>query len=142
MEGYNRLMRKGDDLQQLKILSKKQDWQASTWNLEEQLIRQKKVILVTDTAQVIQFASSNLAEMNGYNPEEVKGKLPKIFQGPLTGNKERQLIRDAVQRQIPFTTVITNYRKDGSLYHCHVEEHPVWNHAGKLVNFIAFEKIA
>jgi PAS domain S-box-containing protein len=142
MDSYQRLMRKGEDLQELKNLSKKQNWNASTWNLEEQLLRKEKVVLVTDTAQIIQFASSNLVEMNGYEPKEVRGKSPKIFQGPLTGTKERLLIREAVQQQRPFKTVVINYRKDGSLYHCHVEEYPVWNREGKLVNFIAFEKIA
>lgn len=142
MDGYQKMMRKGEDLQQIKKLSKKQNWKASTWNLEEQLLKKEKVVLVTDTAQIIQFASSNLKEMNGYEPREVKGKSPKIFQGPLTGDKERLLIREAVRQQIPFKTVVINYRKDGSLYHCHVEEYPVWNCEGKLVNFIAFEKIA
>lgn len=142
MDGYTRLLRKGDDLQQLKSLSKKQSWRASTWNLEEQVLRRNKVVLVTDTAQIIQFASSNLKEMNGYEPEEVTGKSPRLFQGALTGEKERLMIRDAVKRQVPFETVIINYRKDGSLYQCHVEEYPIWNREGKVVNFIAFEKIA
>ena len=142
MDGYQRLMRKGEDLQLIKNLSKKQNWRASTWNLEEQLLRKEKVVLVTDTAQIIQFASSNLKEMNGYEPREVKGKSPKIFQGPLTSDEERLLIREAVRQQKPFKTVVINYRKDGSIYHCHVEEYPIWNCEGKLVNFIAFEKIA
>lgn len=129
-------------MQQLKNLSRKQSWRTSTWNLEEELLRKERVVVVTDTAQIIQFASSNLKEMNGYEPKEVEGKSPKIFQGPLTGEKERLLIRDAIKQQKPFKTVVINYRKDGSLYHCHVEEYPIWNQAGKLVNFIAFEKIA
>jgi PAS domain S-box-containing protein len=128
-------------LQKLKKLAQQQDWKME-WDLEKQLLVQQKVILVTDVAQTIRYASDNLAAMNGYTPNEVIGKSPKMFQGADTPANTRKEIREAIIRRIPFRGSIVNYRKDGTPYDCLVEEYPVWSTAGELVNFIAFEKVA
>jgi hypothetical protein len=65
-----------------------------------------------------------------------------MFQGKDTDPETRKEIREAIIRRIPFKGSIVNYRKDGSPYDCLVDEYPVWNKSGVLVNFVAFEKIA
>ena len=142
MEAYGRMLQRGEDLQQVKKLSEVQGWKKASWNVENELVRLKKIVLITDASLIIRFASSNLQDMNGYLPDEVIGRTPKIFQGPQTEEEERIRLREAIQQRIPLQAVITNYRKDGSLYRCSVEEYPVWNVDGKLVNFIAFERAA
>ena len=141
MYGYRRRMQMLDSLQRLNKLAKAHDWKID-WDIEHELLREDKIILVTDLAQVIRFASYNLKDMNGYTPAEVIGKSPKIFQGEGTADVTRAEIRQAIIRRIPFSGNITNYRKDGSPYQCIVEEYPVWNKEGALVNFIAFERVA
>lgn len=142
MDAYQRMLRCGDDLQQIKKLSEAKRWKKSSWDLEDEVLRQQKIVLVTDTSLIIRFASSNLQEMNGYLPGEVIGRTPKIFQGPQTEEEERWRLREAIRQRVPLRAVITNYRKNGSLYRCQVEEYPVWNGEGELVNFIAFEQAA
>ena len=130
-----------DSLQKLNKLAKTRRWKIE-WDMESQLLREEKIILVTDLAQVIRFASYNLKDMNGYAPREVIGKSPKLFQGEGTAAATKAEIRQAIIKRIPFSGSITNYRKDGSPYQCLVEEYPVWNKEDQLVNFIAFEKVA
>ncbi|HEX2609340.1 MAG TPA: PAS domain S-box protein [Flavisolibacter sp.] len=141
MEAYHRRLRQAEDIQQLEQLSREEEWDVK-WNWKQKLVRESKVILITDLQQVIHFASYNLAGMNGYQPLEVIGKKPKLFQGPETEAAVRASIRNAIENRIPFHGTIMNYRKDGSLYRCEVEEHPVHNRNGEVVRFIAFEKVA
>ncbi len=122
-------------------LAKRSNWKLE-WDLEGELVKNEKIILVTDPAQVIRFASYNIKEMNGYAAKEVIGKSPKMFQGEATASHTRTEIREAIEARIPFSGTILNYRKDGSPYQCLVEEYPVWNKEGALVHFIAFEKVA
>jgi PAS domain S-box-containing protein len=113
----------------------------TTWDYKEELTSDT-VIVVTDAQLSIVFASNNMVEMNGYTPNEVIGNSPKMFQGQLTNEKISKEISEAVKAKQPFDKVIINYCKDGSLYKCQIKGYPVFDTNGKLINFIAFEKIA
>ena len=141
VESHYRRLQNAEGFHQLRSFAKLRDWRID-WNLKKLLIAEEKITLVTDLAQVIQFATPNMIAMNGYAPDEVIGQQPKMFQGKDTNPDTRNEIREAIIRRIPFKGTIINYRKEGTPYTCVVEEYPVWNKSGALVNFIAFEKIA
>lgn len=141
MESHFRRMQQADSYVQLTEFAQARDWRVD-WDIKKLVLAEQRVVLVTDPAQIIRFASANIIGMNGYVAEEVIGKQPKIFQGADTDPETKKQIREAVIRCIPFKRNILNYRKDGTPYNCFVEEYPVWNSSGLLVNFIAFEKIA
>lgn len=113
----------------------------STWDYKEEL-ENDTVIVVTDAKLQIVFASNNIVKMNGYNPDEVVGNSPKMFQGAATNTTTSKEISEAVKALKPFDKVIINYCKDGSLYKCHIKGYPIFDKKGNLTNFIAFEKIA
>jgi PAS domain S-box-containing protein len=102
----------------------------------------KREIVITDAKFKIVFASHGIHEMNGYRPAELVGKSPKIFQGALTSETTRNKIRNALSKNLPFKEVIINYKKDGTAYCCEIEAYPKFNASGKLINYIAFEKLA
>lgn len=116
------------------------------WNLKENfykaVIQSKKTIIVTNARYEIVFVSDNISEMNGYRPEEVLAKSPKIFQGKLTCDVSRKNIKYALEHHLPFKEVILNYKKDGSTYLCEINAYPKFNAEGKLIHYIAFEKLA
>jgi PAS domain S-box-containing protein len=103
------------------------------------LIWQDKTILITAPGLEIKYATQNMFAMNGYRLEEVKGKTPKMFQGPLTQKKELQKVSKAIQAREPFTAVLVNYKKDGSIYNCRIEACPIFNEQKELVYFVALE---
>ncbi|MEJ7912840.1 MAG: PAS domain-containing protein [Chitinophagaceae bacterium] len=138
---YQRKMQQMESLHGIKEMAKKHQWKVE-WDLEKELVHKQKVILVTDLSLSIRYASSNLLEMNGYNPGEVVGKNPRMFQGPDTAVETKNQIKEALLNQVPFHGSIVNYRKDGSPYDCIIEEYPIWNKSGHLVHFIAFEQVA
>lgn len=100
------------------------------------------VVLVTDANLKIQFASTNIIEMNGYNFEEVIGNSPKMFQGKETDAASRMNIRTAIANLEPFKEVILNYKKNGETYLCKIEAYPKFDKEGNFVNYIAFETAA
>lgn len=117
------------------------DWQTKV-NFRKIVYQEKRQILITNLQQEIVFATEGIYEMNGYRPFEVLGKSPKIFQGPLTTAVSKRNIGKAIQDQVPFKEVVFNYRKDGSTYLCEIEAYPMYNRAGALVHYIAFERLA
>lgn len=128
------------DINILQDIAKINKWKMN-WNIEKEL-HDDTVIVVTDVNLKIVFASENIIEMNGYKPTEVVGNHPKMFQGQDTEIETSNYIGNAIKKQVPFDKIVTNYRKDGSLYKCHIKGFPVFDTKGNLKNFIAFEKTA
>lgn len=119
--------------------------QAHDWQLTKtltKLITPEHVIVVTDPEIRIVLATPDLYRMNGFRPEEVMGKSPKMFQGEATSRKVTRQIREAIDQRKPFTATLVNYFKDGVAYDCRIKGFPVYNTKGEFVHFIAFEKAA
>ena len=100
----------------------------------------ERVVVVTNTALEIVYATDNIKQMSGYEKEEVIGKKPNMFQGALTCELVKTRIRDSIKNKVTFEETIINYKKNGSPYSCWIKGEPIFNKKGKLVNFIAFEK--
>lgn len=142
MEGYARRTELADDLIQIKKISKRYKWSIPLGEFENELIWRNKTLIITDPQLVIVHATRNIFDMTGYNPVEVIGKTPKIFQGMDTETEKRELIKEAIDRQKSFDIIITNYKKDDSPYQCHIESWPVFNNHRELVHYIAVEYTA
>lgn len=141
MNGYQRKLELADDFNQLNKLSLAKKW-IIEWDIESKLFRQSKVIIVTDPLLRIVYATGNVYEMNGYTAAELKGKNPRMFQGPSTSLDARLKIREAINNRKPIDITMLNYKKDSQPYYCHVEEYPVFNKNRELSHFIAFENTA
>ena len=112
------------------------------WKAKVNYFTENEVMIVTNTNFEIVFASKNIFQMNGYHSKEVIGKTPKMFQGRLTSRNTLYKIKVATSKQLSFNEVITNYKKDGSIYECEIKGVPKFNSKGILINYIAFERIA
>lgn len=115
------------------------------WDLEAsvfEMIKNDTVMVVTDINLKIIYASQNMYFMNGYQPKEVIGKSPKMFQGEKTCVKTSREIREAIKAELPFEKEIINYSKNGKIYNCHIKGQPIFDSQGQLIHFIAFEKVA
>lgn len=131
---FHESLKLGTDAQQLEKLAEDGKWKHH-WNFRQQLENEKQLIVVTNITRHIVFASSNLYENTGYSAAAVNG-----LQWPFSPEL-RQAVELTPETRRPFASEIVNYTKNGRAYHCKLEVHPVFNHSGERVNFIAFEKI-
>ncbi|RDY59686.1 PAS domain-containing protein [Flagellimonas nanhaiensis] len=127
------------DVKNLSDLAEKEKW-GGIIPFEDEILDKEHVVVVTDAELNIVYASQNITHMNGYRPDEILGKKPKMFQGDGTCKLTTQKVSEAIKKREAFEVVLTNYRKDGTAYQCWIKGSPVLNKTGKVVNFIAFEK--
>lgn len=111
-------------------------------DITDELQSKNKVIVITDTNLKIEFASSNMVKMTGYLPNEVIGNSPKIFQGEKTDKKITEQIRRHVNAKEFFEKTLINYKKDKSMYSCHIKAYPIFDKKGNCVKFVAVEDAA
>ena len=128
-----------EDLRVLKSLALRNRWSCKN-TFKEEFLDKQQVIVVTDPELKIVYATNNIFNMNGYTPDEVKDKTPKIFQGKKTSRKTNAAISKAIRNREAFEATVVNYRKDGSTYNCWIKGEPIFNKKGKIVNFIAYER--
>jgi PAS domain S-box-containing protein len=140
MEGAARRREFDADLNRIAEIAAVNQWQLTLpASIDNYLIWQNKTIIITNPDQTMIMGTQNMIQMNGYKPEEVIGQTPKIFQGEATSEEEKMPIRKAIRDLMRFDSIITNYRKDGSLYKCRITGFPIFNKKKQLVNFIALE---
>jgi PAS domain S-box-containing protein len=127
------------DWDKINRLSIRYNWSLNL-NLKEILRKQEKAIVVTDAKQTIEFVSAEFETMTGYQYSEALGRKPNFLQGPKTDAAITQKIRDAIKSRESVSQTVLNYKKDGSIYFCKVDIHPIFDASKNLVNFIAIEK--
>ena len=136
--GFNTLCSGLSEVKNLKSFALTHKWE-DTSSFEKEILEDNHIVVVTDTNLTIVHASKSIYGMNGYLPQEIIGKKPKLFQGEKTCQETSLRIRKAIENREPFEEVILNYRKDGSTYKCWIKGAPVKDVHGQVVNFIAFE---
>lgn len=136
---FDSICRNMQDVQNLSSLSKEGKWK-TVFPFQQEIIDKNHTVVVTDADVNIVYATQNMYFMNGYKPDEIIGKKPKIFQGEDTCQETTKLISKAIRNRTPFEVVLVNYKKNGAPYQCEIKGAPIWDKDGKLVNFIAFEK--
>lgn len=136
---FDKICKHLDDIANLSDMAAKQKWHGEL-PIRSQILKKEHVVVVTDPQLNIVYASQNMYGMNGYHPNEVLGKKPKMFQGKETSEETRKEVSKAIKKQEAFEVILVNYRKDGSTYKCWIQGSPLFDQTGKVVNFIAFEK--
>jgi len=118
----------------------------SNWNAKQDYLKlaqkENRELIVTDKNFRIVFSSKTISKISGYQPDEILGKSPAMFQGEGTSKTTRQKIKTAITNLQPFKEVILNYRKNGYSYWCEIEAFPMFDKNGTFQNYIALEKIA
>ena len=137
---YKRRMLLKSDLLRLQQIEKQYNWVTPPIPPDYALIWLNKVVMITTPTLQIIHATENVFDMTGYTASEVIGNRPSMFQGKDTEEAGKQAILAGVDKHTHFEATITNYKKDGTPYYCHIDGYPVFNKAGVLVNFVAFEK--
>ena len=136
---FNILCKGLEEVNALKSMAASEKWGQLDF-FEKEILENNFIVVVTDHNLNIVHASDHIYDMNGYRPNEILGKKPKMFQGAGTCQMTLRTIGDAVRKRESFEATILNYRKDGSTYKCWIKGEPIYNKFDEVVNFIAYEK--
>ncbi|MEM1260724.1 MAG: PAS domain-containing protein [Bacteroidota bacterium] len=97
-------------------------------------------LVVTDIQKKIVWANNGFNEMTGYSRGFAKGKRPSFLQGENTSEETKMEIRTLLKKQQRFSRALSNYRKNGEEYLCHIDVIPLFNDKRVVTHFLAMEK--
>jgi PAS domain S-box-containing protein len=113
---------------------------------ESIVIHAKDAILITEAeprdlpGPRIVYANPAFTEMTGYSAEEVIGKSPRMFQGPLTGTQAPARIKAALMAWQPSRVEIFNYRKNGEGCWVEISISPLCDKNGWYTHWISVQR--
>lgn len=125
------------DINTVKIFAEKAKWKNELDPIFEN--QNFEALIITDSEQKIQWVNDGFTEMTGYSKQHAINKTPRFLQGPSTSSEIKTKIRTQLTALKPFKGIITNYRKDNSLYKCEVKIIPMYNE--NVTHFLAIERL-
>ena len=96
-------------------------------------------IAEADGDQLLRYANDAFLEITGYDREEVLGRNCRFLQGEATSPEPVRRIRTALDRELPVSVELRNYRKDGTMFWNHLEIAPVYGESG-VSHFVGFQQ--
>jgi diguanylate cyclase (GGDEF)-like protein/PAS domain S-box-containing protein len=99
-------------------------------------------VIITDPYQSsnpVIFVNRAFTNITGYSAEEMIGQNCRILQGPETNPYTLNKIQAAIAERRSLTCTILNYRKDGTPFWNELTISPVFDAAGRLMNFVGLQ---
>ncbi|MEI7721390.1 MAG: PAS domain-containing protein [Verrucomicrobiota bacterium] len=98
-------------------------------------------VVIANAGGFVVWVNSAFTRMCGYNSDELLGRRPgHILSGSLSGKRPREVLNDAIERQVPVRTRMVNYTKSGKPYWVEIHLEPIHNINGHLTGFISVER--
>jgi len=98
------------------------------------------VVDVQQPGQPLIYVNSAFERLTGYGAEEVLGRNCRFLQREDRNQESRALLGLAIKTGQPTTTLLRNYRKDGSRFQCELTLQPLYDQNGKLTYMVGFQQ--
>lgn len=86
------------------------------------------------------YVNSGFVTLTGYSSAEVLGRNCRFLQGNDTQQPALVEIRKALSEGRPVSAVLSNYRKDGTLFWNDLTLSPIFNDVGKLTHYVGVQR--
>jgi len=100
-------------------------------------------IILTDPDQddnPMVYANERFCELTGYEESDILGRNCRFIQGPETDSEPVAEMRDAIENGEPVSTMLRNYRKDGTIFWNHVRIAPIRDDDGNISSWAGFQE--
>lgn len=114
--------------------------------LESVVINANDAVLIAEAEPInepgprIIYVNEAFSQMTGYSLDEVRGKTPRLLQGPRTDRSTLNQIHAALDRWQPVRAELVNYTKDGSQFWVELNIAPVANETGYFTHWISIQR--
>jgi PAS domain S-box-containing protein len=117
-------------------IAKKLDWKNDIASIFEN--QEFEALVITDLKKKIVWVSDGFSEMTGYSKKFAIDQTPAFLQGKETTAAVKANLNAKIESDKPFTTIITNYRKDKSPYKCEIKIIPLYS--ADTTHYLALER--
>jgi PAS domain S-box-containing protein len=99
-----------------------------------------EVVVITDTAGVIEYVNPAFELVTGFSRKEALGQNPRVLKSDRHDDSFYRELWDTINRGKAWHGHFVNQKKDGSLYEEEATISPVFAKTGKITNFVAVKR--
>lgn len=121
-------------------ISERQQAEAQMRQLSSALEQTADVVVITDHHGVIQYVNPAYEQITGYSPQEVLGKNASVVKSGEHGKDFYEEMWRTILAGRVFRGVVTNRKKDGSLYYEEKAISPLKDGSGHIISFVSTGK--
>jgi PAS domain S-box/diguanylate cyclase (GGDEF) domain len=96
--------------------------------------------IITDSEGTIEYVNPRFVEMTGYQPEEVIGQNPRLWQSGITPLKTYQRLWATIKGGEVWHGEVLNKAKDGRLFWESAQISPIKDDSGRITHFVAVKE--
>jgi PAS domain S-box-containing protein len=99
-------------------------------------------VVIADARQAdwpLIYVNPAFEHLSGYRAAEIIGRNCRFLQGEAQDQQARHAIRTALDQGQGVTTVLRNYRKDGTMFYNELTLSPIRDASGTLTHFLGFQ---
>ncbi len=99
-------------------------------------------IVITDPLRPdnpIIYANPAFSQLTGYAAEQIIGRNCRFLQRDDRDQAAVKEIREAIIKEVPITTILRNYKKNGTLFWNELTISPVRDEKGRVINFVGVQ---
>ncbi|MFQ5802855.1 MAG: PAS domain S-box protein [Candidatus Methylomirabilales bacterium] len=108
--------------------------------LSNVVVQTADIVVITDTGGVIEYVNPAFTSITGYTEEEALGETPRILKSGRHDDAFYQELWGTILSGEIFRGLLTNRRKDGTLYHEEKMITPLHGDAGGITHFVSTGK--
>lgn len=98
-------------------------------------------VVITDSDGFIVYANAALESITGYKLDEVLGKKPSLWGGQMSPEFYKDMWKVIKTEKKPIQVVVTNKKKDGTLYKAKLQISPVFGIGKEIKMFVGVESV-
>lgn len=99
-------------------------------------------IVITDPSRAdnpIIYANPAFSQLTGYATEQIIGRNCRFLQRDDREQVAVKEIREAINKEMPITTILKNYKRNGALFWNELTISPVRDDHGRVINFVGVQ---
>lgn len=114
--------------------------------LESVVVNANDAVLIAEAEPInepgprIIYVNQAFSQMTGYSLDEVRGKTPRILQGPKTDRATLNQIHAALNAWQPIRAEVVNYTKTGNHFWVELNIAPVADETGYITHWISIQR--
>jgi len=113
--------------------------------LESVVVNATEGVMITDSSidepgPRILYVNESFTRVTGYSLDEVRGKTPRLLQGPLTDKRPLAMVRSAMKQGKSIQVELLNYRKDGTPFWNEMDVVPIADGNGTYSHCVALQR--
>ena len=121
-------------------ISKRKEIELNLRKLNLAVEQSPNLVVITDTAGVIEYVNKKITEFTGYLAEEVIGQLPSIFKSEKTPDLVHKDLWKTITAGREWRGVMQNKKKNGEIYWAQESIAPVKNDLGEITHYVAIQE--